>query len=392
MTVAVREGRTPRQYVAKDGVVTWKVPYRIGGKYSSETFRSRQHADTFAVMLGRGDRGVIDALAWVRAMEEQAEQTTFAEFFEHFVDQLTGIEQRTRDDYRDMKRRHLTELDALPLPLITRTHITSIVNRLEREGKKPKTIENVIHMLASCLSLAVDEGHIAKNPCKRVRLPKEDHEADDEARFLTHDEFARFLDCVPAQWRPLVVFLVGTGLRWSEATALQARHVDMVNGTVRVQQAWKRVKSEGKVIGRPKSPKSRRTVNAAVMALAAVEPLLRGPGDFVFVSRQGRPINHSNFYARVWKPACKASGLDPQPRIHDLRHTHASWLISDGMSLEQVQDQLGHESILTTRKVYGHLLPALGVEVGRSASAALERALPNGIGVPLALPRDAAQS
>ena len=84
----------------------------------------------------------------------------------------------------------------------------------------------------------------------------------------------------------------------------------------------------------------------------------------------------ANFYTNVWRPACERAGFgDDHPRIHDTRHTHASWLISDGMSLEQVQDQLGHESILTTRNVYGHLLPALGVAVGRSASAAMERVL-----------------
>jgi integrase len=43
--------------------------------------------------------------------------------------------------------------------------------------------------------------------------------------------------------------------------------------------------------------------------------------------------------------------------------------------LEAVQAQLGHESVLTTRKVYAHLLPAVGVDVGRAASAAMERAL-----------------
>jgi integrase len=59
-------------------------------------------------------------------------------------------------------------------------------------------------------------------------------------------------------------------------------------------------------------------------------------------------------------PCGCAGTVAPRPKIHSLRHTHASWLISLGIQLEAVQDQLGHESILTTRGVYGHLLPALG--------------------------------
>jgi integrase len=89
----------------------------------------------------------------------------------------------------------------------------------------------------------------------------------------------------------------------------------------------------------------------------------------------GDRLRHGNFYNRIWVESCKRAGLDPRPRIHDTRHTFASWLISEGASLEQVQDQLGHESYELTRRIYAHLLPAVGVAAGKAASAALSRAL-----------------
>jgi integrase len=95
----------------------------------------------------------------------------------------------------------------------------------------------------------------------------------------------------------------------------------------------------------------------------------------VFTTPLGNVVRHGNFYSRIWAPAVTASGLDPRPKIKDLRSTHASWLISDGVRLEAVQAQLGHESYETTRRVYAHLLPSVGVDVGRAASAAMERAL-----------------
>jgi integrase len=371
--------RQIREYDTDDGK-RFRVRYRLGGVETSETFRRAEDAEMFRDMLGDSkDDRVGQALAWLSARQQVVAEATlpFSTWFEHYVDQLTGVSPRTRGDYRSMKRRYLTSLDRLPLPLITRTHVTGIVNRMDSEGRSPKTIKSTINMLSTCLGLAIDEGHIATNPCKRVRLPTQQI-GGVEARFLTHKEFAALVAATPLHYKPLVVFLFGTGLRWSEATALQARHVDIANGTVRVEQAWKRVPGESFRLGPPKTAKSKRTVNAATMALAAVQPLLRKPNDFVFTTASGGVVRHANFFTNVWQPACERAGLEPPPRIHDGRHSHASWLLSDGQSLEAVQDQLGHESILTTRKVYGHLLPALGVAIGRSASAALDRALPDG--------------
>lgn len=62
------------------------------------------------------------------------------------------------------------------------------------------------------------------------------------------------------------------------------------------------------------------------------------------------------WYYQVWYPACKAADLDPRPRTHDLRHSHASWLLAGGADLEVVRQRLGHGSIVTTGK-YVHTLP-----------------------------------
>ena len=352
----------------------YRVRYRLGKMETSETFRRKDDAADFAAILSAG--GVAAAATWLEARKTAPTSLTFGAWFEEYVEQLTGVSPRTRNDYRSLHRRYFADLDRLPLPLVTRTHITSLVNSMERAGRSPKTIKQAVHLISSCMALAIDEGHCTANPCRRVRLPKQSPVDAVKPRFLTREEVAALVAATPAHYKPLVVFLVGTGLRWSEATALQGRHVDIENGTVRVEQAWKRVPGEDWRIGPPKTPKSTRTVNAAVIALAAVKPLLRKPNDWVFTTQNGGILRHANFYTHVWKPACKAAGLNPAPRIHDTRHTHASWLISDGNSLEAVQDQLGHESILTTRAVYGHLQPALGVALGRSASAALAAALP----------------
>ena len=178
-----------------------------------------------------------------------------------------------------------------------------------------------------------------------------------------------------AHYWPLLITLVDTGMRWSEATALRVGEVDLDGlGTIKIVRATKWVPGKGHDDnGVPKSKKSRRTIIIPWQVKDAIRPLLTGKTarDHVFTSVTGKPVRHATFHRLVWKPAIALSGLDPAPRIHDLRHTHASWLIEFGMGLEQIQDQLGHESILTTRKVYAHLQPAMREAVQRAAEDAL---------------------
>ena len=67
-------------------------------------------------------------------------------------------------------------------------------------------------------------------------------------------------------------------------------------------------------------------------------------------------IGRNWFRRMVWRPACTAAGLPDLPRFHDLRHSHASWLLAGGADLEVVKERLGHASIVTTQR-YLHTLP-----------------------------------
>lgn len=93
--------------------------------------------------------------------------------------------------------------------------------------------------------------------------------------------------------------------------------------------------------------------------------------ELVFRGLRGSRIRHQNFHSRIWHPAVAASGIGKRPRVHDLRHTHVSWLIAQGVSLPIIQHRLSHESIRTTVDTYGHLLPEAAV----IAASAVEEAM-----------------
>ncbi len=84
------------------------------------------------------------------------------------------------------------------------------------------------------------------------------------------------------------------------------------------------------------------------------------------MTRTGLPRDW--FGNNVWRPSCAAAGLDPRPRLHDLRHSHASWLLAGGADLQVVKERLGHGSIATAGK-YLHTLPT----ADETAIAALRR-------------------
>ena len=81
----------------------------------------------------------------------------------------------------------------------------------------------------------------------------------------------------------------------------------------------------------------------------------------VFATREGTPISRNTFRTRVWLPAVKASGVDFDVRVHDLRHAHASWLLAGGSDLKSVMGRMGHAQITTTQKCL-HSLPDADVE------------------------------
>ena len=97
------------------------------------------------------------------------------------------------------------------------------------------------------------------------------------------------------------------------------------------------------------------------------------PEDLVFRSPKGKPLRTGNFASRVWRPAVAACELDGL-RVHDLRHTAASLMISAGAQVKAVQRALGHASAAITLDVYAGLfdddLEALADAVdGRYAAA-----------------------
>jgi len=234
-----------------------------------------------------------------------------------------------------------------------------------------KTVHNCHGVLYGIMQAAVEQRLIRSNPCVSTKLPKRIHK---EMRFLTEPETGRLLAALPPHWRPLVLLLIATGLRWGEAVGLQVGQVDVLAKvpSLRVIRALHELSGSARIVfTEPKTARSRRTVTFTKRVADALLGLVAGKdrAELVFRAPRGGPARTRNF-RRTWLKATAAAGLAGL-RVHDLRHSHAAALISAGVPLTAIQHRLGHSSIAVTSDLYGHLLPQVDDNILAAVEAAL---------------------
>lgn len=335
------------------GVTTHRVMWRQDGKQRSLTFTDYASADRFRRNVEQ--HGPTEALAIINIIDSGPAETTLTEWMTGYVDGLTGIQDGTRSKYKGFIARDFADLGPLPLSTVTEAAVGRWVARLEAAKASGKTIQGKHAFLSGALNAAVRAGKIDRNPCEGRRLPRTLRR---EMVFLTRDQFAAVHATISQErWADLAQWLVSTGMRFGEATALTATDVDVEAKTCRIVRAWKHTGTAQREIGPPKSRRSVRTISLPPQAVDVVKRRIADPAvvDYLFCNSAGTAATTQEFYNRAWSEARKVLGLEHPPRVHDLRHTCASWMIGAGVPLVVVSRHLGHEDITTTANVYSHL-------------------------------------
>jgi len=372
-------------WVEKHGP-TWRIRDRVGGRpvTIAKGYQDKTKANE-ARKLKEADKLRGDLLA--PGVGEQTLDEWLDEWWPHHEASLKPTSRhseggRVRNHIRPLLGGYtLGELEANPM--IVQQWVTYLGSppaasvladgRRKRTPLGAKTVHNVHGVLHTVLDAAVGARRIRTNPCgvSAKSLPVRQQR---EMRFLTDPEIARLIAAMPPHWRPLVLLLVATGLRWGEAIGLRVRNVDLLakRPQVRVVEHLHELSSTGELVWTdPKSAKSRRTVSFTTRVALALTPLVTGKDRdaAVFATPTGLLIRTRNF-RRIWTKACEAAGL-PGLRVHDLRHTHAAILIAAGTPLSAISRRLGHSSIAVTDTLYGHIRE----EVTEELIAAVEEAL-----------------
>lgn len=392
----------------------WRVQARDErGKMRQETFsgddaaRVEAAARAFARLVDR--LGITEAsrIRDARSRQSGAGVPTLAEWIATYLDpasgRLSGVTDGTRHGYRRLAERTIIpRLGDLPVNEIGDDDVKAWVTWLEGQDAgqgRPytaKTIRNHQGFLSQVLASAEAKGLRTGNPARGV-TPTRTRRG--QMVFLTQTEFATLLHFVPAEHKPLILWLAGTGMRWGEATALTWGDIDRDARPmlVRIDKAWKKpAAGKGRELGPPKSEAGERTISVPDSLVGALGKPDRGDR-LVFATTTGTPLWSGSFWPRVWRPAvlaandaerCAAAGLTPigkSPRVHDLRHSHVAWLIAANRPLAYIQRRLGHEDITTTVGTYGHLLPDAQQGDADAVALSLGGVLPSVDPEPLAL-------
>src|SRR5262249_31102652 len=302
-----------------------------------------------------------------------------------------GLEPTTVTAYRQHVALHIVPiLGALRLTQLTVPLIRGFEERLRQDGRSPAIVRKARRSLGALLAHPQERGLVGQNVVRSLYTRRRSHRTEGNGKLKigidipSPDEIRSIIAHLEGRWRPLLLTAIFTGLRASELRGLCWSDVDLRRGELHVRQRADRYN----MMGKPKSHAGERSVPLSPIVVNTLrEWRVKGPRSslgLVFPNGAGNIENHQNILNRGFFPAQVAAGIVAKDGtakytgLHALRHFYASWCINrraDGgleLPLKNVQERLGHSTVVLTSDRYGHLFPR-GDDSAELAAA--ERAL-----------------
>ncbi|WP_348696459.1 tyrosine-type recombinase/integrase [Duganella fentianensis] len=306
---------------------------KIGEYPATDLAAARKRASEMRSMLDQGK----DAQA---SRDELKAMPSFTEFTEReYMPMARQTKRSHKDDAHRLKNHLLPRFGHKKLSEITTREIQAFIGEVAK-SRSPATANRILSLLARMLKLATIWGIIEKNPCYGIAKFREQRTRE---RFLTRDEIARLFQAMEGDRHSYGVagikFLLLTGLRRNEALRAKWEQVDLGRGLMHLPQT--------------KSGKSRHIVLSAHARMLLEELPSRGHSQWIFPGKNladDLPVYNID---KCLQRLLEKAGIE-RMRVHDLRHTYASVMAQNGVSLFVIQSALGHSSPMMTMR-YAHL-------------------------------------
>ena len=279
-----------------------------------------------------------------------------------------------------MRAHLLPSLERVRLARLTPQDVAACLGRVET-STSAYTARGAREVLRTALNQALRWELVSRNVAELTDAPR--HRAR-QIQPLTPEQAATLLDAVAGhRLEGLITVAVGLGLRQGEALGLRWEHVDIEAGVLAVRQTLERGGPEPR-FGEPKTERSRRTITMPGVVAAALrrhrkrqleERLAAGArwvdSGLVFTSPFGTAVDRSGLQ-KAFKALLRKAGL-PDIRYHDLRHTAATLLLTQGVAARTIMETLGHSQISLTMNTYSHVMPKLRQDAAAKMDAILSR-------------------
>ena len=312
-----------------------------------------------------------------------------------------------------IKRVFLPTLGNKKIAQISALHLQAICTDLEKQGLKPSTIRKYFTCLSSVLTSAYKASVIRENPCSRVDLPSIENDPND-IRFFDKDQAITFLNAlnktytvhypekkrkngrvlpahdetitISTQFRAFFTLAILSGCRRGEIISLTWEDIDLDKCLLKISKNTRTSKKSGTYLKDPKTKAGFRTLSLPVSCIHILRqwkeeekricedhgsawkgsPLEDFDKNFIFIQNDGAQMHLStptHKFAEILG-YYNDSVSDPEDqlpviKLHDLRHTSASLMISSGyVDIETIARRMGHSDVKMTLNRYGHALPS----------------------------------
>ncbi|MBL0318567.1 MAG: site-specific integrase [Alphaproteobacteria bacterium] len=209
--------------------------------------------------------------------------------------------------------------------------------------RRKSTVNRILTILKAALNHAFREGYVASDEAWRKVKPF--HNVDSPTiRYLNKDECIRLINACDPDFRSMVTAALFTGCRYGELTRLTSNDFHSDSGTLLVRES--------------KSGKPRRVVLTQEGQRFFQQHTNGKKGeDFIFLRENDQEPWGKSHQARRLNEACKHAHIKPAISFHILRHSHASQLAMQGVSMAIIATQLGHSDTRVCERHYAHLCP-----------------------------------
>ena len=318
-------------------------------------------------------------------------KTTVAQFLDRWLAHMVKhVSPRSHARYTELARKNIAPLIGnIKLAKLTAEAIDGAYDRAlatgRRDGKgglSPRTVTHMHRILKMALDQAVSWLLLVRNPAAGVKPPKI------EKTTMNIYDLAQTAELIEAM-RPHRIFVptllaVLCGMRRGEIAALRWGSVDLVAGTLAVIESAEQTGAKVRY-KTPKNGKGRTLALSASLVeelrayrLRQSEELLRvavtiSDATFVVAQENGMPLQPDTL-TQDWFRKLDKTDL-PRIRFHDLRHAHATHMLSQGVHPKVASERLGHSKIGITLDLYSHVMPGMEADAAERVDAALQAAV-----------------
>jgi len=327
-----------------------------------------------------------------KGLVPKTNSNTIDQYYQHWIElkKPPRIKIKTYESYKQMYKLYIKpKLGNTKLQKLTTAQLNLFFTNLLKT-LSPASVVRIKAILSSMINTAITENILAVNPIHNIQTIKKD--ITYEINVLTEEQIGLLLETAKKlQYAKggghkhtyhAVLLALATGARIGEIMAFKWDNIDTDNHTLSIKENIVEVKG-GIKFDTPKSKASNRTISVAPAVLEEIlkrkdvapeseekqkdvspklndeqpkeDEELKEVSPLVFHTKAGKPVSPSNM-SRAFRgllEKCNLTGF----RFHDLRHTHATQLLCNGVDISEVASRLGHDNPAVTLKVYAHFMP-----------------------------------